>query len=63
MLSQKGLVRMIHPDDLAPRRLLGAARDLISHPEIRCPRLEMTGLDNVVRAIDPLWREMQSASA
>lgn len=63
MLSQKGLVRMIHPDDLAPSRLLGAARDLIRHPEIRYPKLEMTGLDNVVRAIDPLWRQMRSVSA
>jgi predicted glycosyltransferase len=63
MLSDMGLVRMIHPDDLAPHRLLGAARDLLRHPETDCPRLEMTGLDNVVRAIDPLWNRPYSASA
>jgi predicted glycosyltransferase len=44
VLSRRGLVRMIHPDELSPRRLLSAVSDLLERPPSRSAALDMDGL-------------------
>jgi len=51
MLSGRGLVQMMHPKELAPARLLDAAREMLANPGADRPRLSMDGLGNVANAL------------
>jgi predicted glycosyltransferase len=46
-LNQLGLVRMLHPADLTPGRLLADVEQLLTHRAPRAARLAMDGLPNV----------------
>jgi predicted glycosyltransferase len=50
-LSERGLVRMIHPDDLAPGRLLAEVEILLANPAPRTARLAMEGLPAIGAAL------------
>lgn len=54
ILSGRGLVRMLHPSDLAPGRLLAEVRELLGKPASNQPLLLMNGLGNVVSAVGSL---------
>lgn len=43
-LSRRGLVRMVHPDELSPDRLLDELNDLLERPPSCPPALDMDGL-------------------
>jgi len=59
ILSQRGLVRMIHPDDLTPSRLLGATRDMLAETAGAATPVPMDGLGNVVVALRSLMPELR----
>ncbi len=54
ILSSRGLVSMLHPSQLEPKRLLDAAFDLLSQRDFSRPKIAMEGLQNAVRAIHDL---------
>lgn len=54
ILSHRGLVRMIHPDDLTPTRLLEATRDMLPGTRASAAPVPMDGLTNVVSALRSL---------
>lgn len=63
LMSERGYVSMIRPEDLFPGALLSEVRRQLSQPDRPAPRIEMNGLDNVVRSIDALWLPPSTASA
>jgi len=58
-LSHRGLVEMIHPDDLTPARLLDSTRALLSGTRTSPVPVAMDGLANVVSALGTLMPEMR----
>ncbi len=54
VLSGRGLVQMMHPQDLEPERLLASTRDLLASPTDGRPSLSLDGLPNVVTELDSL---------
>ncbi len=50
-LSQLGLVRMIHPDDLSAERIMDAVHGLLAEPAGRRPQIRMDGLHGVAKAL------------
>lgn len=54
ILSSRGLVSMLHPSQLEPKRLINAALDLLSHGSSMRPTIPMDGLQNAFRAIHDL---------
>lgn len=63
LLSKRGYVAMIHPDELSPMRLLETVREQLSEHYPQCPAIEMNGLDNTVRAVESLWSPEAVATA
>lgn len=63
VMSERGYISMIHPDELVPMRLFNEIRHQLMQPDFTLPKIEMNGLDNVVRCVDSLWHSGQSASA
>ncbi len=63
LLQQHGCIEMIHPDDLGPMRLLDSVTDLLAKSRLNCSVMEMTGLDNALRAVESLWSSPEFASA
>lgn len=63
VLSRHGLVEMIHPRDLAPRKLLASASELLWHPDAVRPTLLMDGLTNVVNELETLSVQTSSFTA
>jgi predicted glycosyltransferase len=53
-LAARGLVRMLHPDALSPRRLLAEMEALLVDPPSPRTRLPMDGLAGVAAALDGL---------
>ena len=43
-LAQRGLARLIRPDELTPERLLGAIDDLLAQPDLPRSALDLNGL-------------------
>lgn len=56
MLAGRGLLQMIHPNDLTPGRLIAATNDLLATSAVERPRLVMDGLGNVLTALGSLTR-------
>lgn len=54
ILSHRGLVRMIHPDDLTPARLLDAMYEVLTGTRAAAAPVPMDGLTNVVSALRSL---------
>jgi predicted glycosyltransferase len=50
-LSRLGLVRMLHPDELSPRRIMAEVSALLAEPAARRPYLRLDGLPGVARAL------------
>ena len=63
IMSKRGYIDMIHPDDLTPGRLLHKITGMLSENHVYCPAIEMNGLDNAVRSISSLWDSPASATA
>ena len=66
ILNRRGIVRMIHPDDLTPASLLDATRGLLDGTHTVANPMPMDGLTNFVgelRSLMPDLRFMPSASA
>lgn len=61
ILSSHGLVEMIHPNDLAPQKLLSSASELLWHAEAVRPTLPMDGLINVVSELEILGTQSSSS--
>ena len=58
-LSHRGLVEMIHPDDLTSARLLDATRQLLAGPRTPALPVAMEGLSNVVSALHSLMPDLR----
>ena len=56
-LARRGLVRMLHPDDLSPGRLLAAVGDLLDRPPIATENVAMAGVPAVAAELDALLDE------
>ena len=63
VLSDHGLVEMIHPDKLEPERLLTSTRDLLAGSSPLRPMLTLDGLPNVVTELDSLLSGANPAAA
>ena len=66
ILNHRGIVRMIHPDELTPVRLLDATRGLLNGTETVAKPVPMDGLTNFVvalRSLMPDLRFMPGAAA
>lgn len=63
VLSDHGLVDMIHPRDLEPERLLISTRDLLARPSSVRPIMTLDGLPNVVTELDSLMSGATPATA
>jgi predicted glycosyltransferase len=50
-LSRLGLVRMLHPDDLSPHRLMAEVSAMLAEPAARRPYLGLDGLSGVAWAL------------
>ncbi len=53
-LAARGLVRMLHPDDLSPSRLLAAVTDLLDHPPVANAAVAMGGVPAVAAELTTL---------
>lgn len=53
-LERRGLVRMLHPDDLSPSRLLAAVTDLLDHPPVASGTVAMGGVPAVAAELSKL---------
>ena len=51
-LARRGLVRMLHPDELSPRRMLEEIRELLERPPVPRAPLEMDGLPRFAEEMD-----------
>jgi predicted glycosyltransferase len=54
ILSQRGLVQIIHPDHLTPARLLDTTRQLLTGTRVAATPVSMEGLSNVVSVLRSL---------
>lgn len=61
MLSERGLIEMVHPGDLAPGRLLAATHALLERPVLAGPLLPMDGLGNVMHAVGSLMNGLPNS--
>ncbi|MDF3043291.1 MAG: hypothetical protein K0Q71_5997 [Thermomicrobiales bacterium] len=53
-LAQRGLARLIRPDELTPERLLGAIDDLLAHPDLPRSALDLNGLPATASQLEAL---------
>ncbi len=53
-LAACGLVRMLHPDDLSPSRLMAAVTDLLDHPPVANAAVAMGGVPAVAAELTTL---------
>lgn len=58
VLSRRGIVEMIHPNDLTPARLLDATRLVLSDARVVAAPVSMEGLPNVVSALQSLMPQL-----
>lgn len=63
VLSGRGLVRMLHPRDLEPERLLTSAQELLASSATPRPVLTLDGLANVTSELDSLMTRSAPALA
>lgn len=54
VMSEHGLVQMLHPRDLEPQRLMNSIHDLLSNASIKRPQLNLDGLPNVASELGSL---------
>jgi len=59
ILSRRGLVQMIHPDDLTPARILEATRDILTGTRNSATPVPMDGLTNAVAALRSLMPDLR----
>lgn len=62
-LSARGLVRMLHPAELAPGRLLREIDELLTRPPAPARPLDLNGLPAVAAALAAALRERDGAAA
>jgi predicted glycosyltransferase len=60
ILSDRGIVRMIHPHELTTERLLTSAHELLARPAAERPVLPMDGLANVTDELVSLCQQRDS---
>lgn len=59
VLSRRGLVHMIHPQDLTPSRVLAATRGILANADAEQYSMPMDGLRNVLSALTSLMPQLR----